>query len=99
MVGKCAHRRYPFGRCSIRGAAVRDLGLAFELFQGKLELFDLERELLRRLAEGHAVKLGELVTEGVDQRIAGRESGFELGDPGVLVDARSEEHTSALQSL
>src|SRR3546814_19773969 len=28
-----------------------------------------------------------LVTEGVDQRIAGRESGFELGDPGVLVDA------------
>src|SRR3546814_4763255 len=83
MVGQCAHRRYPFGRCSIRGAAVRDLGLAFELFQGKLELFDLERELLRRLAEGHAAKLGELVTEGVDQRIAGR----------------SEEHTSELQSL
>src|SRR3546814_15184609 len=80
MVGQCAHRRYPFGRCSIRGAAVRDLGLAFELFQGKLELFDLERELLRRLAEGHAAKLGELVTEGVDQRIAGRESGFALGD-------------------
>jgi|TARA_R100000501_G_scaffold17256_1_gene31943 hypothetical protein len=29
---------------------------------------------------------GELVTEGIDQRIARRRSGFEFGYPGVLVD-------------
>jgi len=29
----------------------------------------------------------ELVAEIIDERVAGRESGFELGDPGVLVDA------------
>src|SRR3546814_17939436 len=86
MVGICAHRRYPFSRCSIRGAAVRDLGLAFELFPGKLERFGLERELLRRLAEGHAAKMGELVQVGVDQRLAGREAGSDVGEPCGLTE-------------
>ena len=87
MIGQCAHRRYPFGGCPLTRSAVGDLSLAFEFFEGQLELLDLERELLRGLAEGHAAKLRELVAEGVDQRIARRQSGFELGDPGVLVDA------------
>ena len=87
MIGQCAHRRYPFGRCPFARSAVGDLSLAFELFQGKLELLDLERELLGGPAEGHAAELGELVAESIDQRVARRESRFELGDPGVLVDA------------
>ena len=65
-----------------------DLGLGdLKPLKSQFQLLDLQGQLLGRLAEGHAAKLGELVTEGVDQRIAGRESGFELGDPGVLVDA------------
>jgi len=81
--------RQPFDRHStpVVEVNIRDLGFAFELLEGELELLDLQRELLRGLAEGHAAKLSELVAEGIDQRIAGRESGFELGDPGVLVDA------------
>src|SRR3546814_1666691 len=82
-----AHRRYPLGGHPVGRSAIRDLGFAFEFFESELELFDLQRELLRRLAEGHASELGKLVPQGIDQRIAGRESGFELGDPGVLVDA------------
>jgi len=51
MIWQRAHRRYPLGGCPFGRSAVGDLGLAFELFQGKLELLDLERELLRGLAE------------------------------------------------
>ena len=86
VIGQCAHG-HPFGARRVSRSAVGDLGFAFEFFEGQLELLDLERELLRGLAEGHAAKLRELVAEGVDQRIARRQSGFELGDPGVLVDA------------
>ncbi|MEO5650376.1 MAG: hypothetical protein ABIR03_10705, partial [Ginsengibacter sp.] len=86
MIGQRAHRRRSLGGCPTRLAAVRDLGFAFEFIKGELELFDLESELLRRLAEGHAAKLGKLVTEGIDQRVTGRESRLELGDPGVFVD-------------
>ena len=86
MIGQGAHG-HPFGARRVSRSAIRDLGFAFELLEGELELLDLQRELLRGLAEGHAAKLSELVAEGIDQRIAGRESGFELGDPGVLVDA------------
>src|SRR3546814_16169727 len=84
MSGQRAHRRGSLGGRRVRGAAVRDLGFAFELLEGELELLDLQRELLRGLAKGHAAELRKLVAEGIDQRVAGRESGFELGD-------RSEE--------
>src|SRR3546814_17778197 len=83
MIGQGAHRRYPLGGHPVGRSAIRDLGFAFEFFESELELFDLQRELLRRLAEGHASELGKLVPQGIDQRIAGRESGFALGDPGA----------------
>src|SRR3546814_12138107 len=80
MIGQGAHRRYPLGGHPVGRSAIRDLGFAFEFFESELELFDLQRELLRRLAEGHASELGKLVPQGIDQRIAGRESGFERSE-------------------
>src|SRR3546814_16544974 len=89
MSGQRAHRRGSLGGRRVRGAAVRDLGFAFELLEGELELLDLQRELLRGLAKGHAAELRQLVAEGIDQRVAGSESGFALGDPSVFVGAGS----------
>src|SRR3546814_13291477 len=67
MIGQGAHRRYPLGGHPVGRSAIRDLGFAFEFFESELELFDLQRELLRRLAEGHASELGKLVPQGIDQ--------------------------------
>jgi hypothetical protein len=63
-----------------------NFGLSFQFFQRQFELLDLERQLLRRLAEGHPPELGKLEAKRLDQRVANRQSGFQLGDPGVLVE-------------
>ena len=53
-------------------ADIGKLGFAFQLLKGEFELFDLEGQLLRRLAKGEPPELGQLKTQGIDQRVAGR---------------------------
>lgn len=67
-------------------------GFGLELFECKLELGDLVGKLLGRLAELHALEAGELDAQRIDQDIAscdigvrGRQCGFQLGDPSVLI--------------
>ena len=67
-------------------ADIGKLSFAFQLLKGEFELFDLEGQLLRRLAKGEPSELGQLETQGIDQRVAGRQSCLQLGDAGVLID-------------
>ena len=67
-------------------ADIGKLSFAFQLLKGEFELFDLEGQLLRRLAKGQPSELGQLETQGIDQRVAGRQRCLQLGDAGVLID-------------
>ncbi len=53
---------------------------------GEFALFDLEGQLLRKLAKGEPPEVGQLEAQGIDQRVAGRQSCLQLGDAGVLID-------------
>ena len=68
------------------GADIGKLSFAFQLLKGEFELFDLEGQLLRRLTKGEPPELGQLETQGIDQRVAGRQSCLQFGDTGVLID-------------
>src|SRR3546814_14585790 len=81
MIGQCAHRRYRLGRYPLGRSVVGDLGLAFELFQGKLAVLDLEPELLPGPAAGHASALGELVPAGRETRYPAGQSALTHGPP------------------
>ena len=72
-------------RCIFVGAD--NLGFAFQFLKCQLELSDLGNQLLRGLPETHPLELGKLEAQRLDQGIAGRKSRFQLGDPGVFIDA------------
>ncbi|EZP69660.1 hypothetical protein BV96_04063 [Sphingomonas paucimobilis] len=87
MTGELTDRcRALVAGCRCRCGNISNSGFAFQFLKRQFELLDLAAELLRRLAECHPLKLGELKTQRLDQRIAGRQSRFQLGDPGILVD-------------
>jgi len=91
MVRQAAYRCGANGLDSIRlacciFAGIGDLGFAFQFLECQLELSDLSDQLLRGLPETHPLELGKLETQRLDQGIAGRQSSFQLGDPGVFVD-------------
>ena len=71
-------------RCIFAGAD--NLGFAFQFLECQLKLSDLGNQLLRGLPETHPLELGKLETQRLDQGVAGRQSSFQLGDPGVFVD-------------
>lgn len=92
MVREAAHRHGASGPNIIRlgrhiYAGAGNLGFAFQFLECQLELFDLGNQLLRGPPETHPLELGKLETQRLDQRVAGRQSSFKLGDPGVFVDA------------
>lgn len=87
MIGEPPDRRRTLhGDCRRRRAGTGTLGLALQFFERQFELFDLEGKLLGGLTEGHPPELGKLETQRLDQCVASRQSGFQLGDPGILVD-------------
>lgn len=69
-------------------ADVGRLGFALQFFQREFQLLDLQAKLLGRLAKGHATKLVKLDAQRRNEAVARRQCRFELGDPGVLVQAR-----------
>lgn len=90
MARQGANRHWPLGLGRWRIlAGIGDSGFAFELLECQFELFDLGRQLLRRLTERHAAQLRQLETQCVDQRVTGRQGCFQLGDLGIFIKAGS----------
>ena len=92
MVRQAAYRHGANGLNSIRLVRcfftdVGNLSFAFQFLKCQLELTDLGNQLLRGLTETHPLELGQLDSQGLDQRVAGCQSSFQLGDPGVFIDA------------
>ena len=89
MIRQSANGRWPSGFYDrLRRPGIGNRSFTLQLFERQFQLLDLLDKLLRRLAKGHTAQLVQLQLQGLDQRVTGRQSSFQLGDPGVFIGVR-----------